>query len=205
MNSGSFQKGKTRIFDKYCQGCSELFFSRSGSRQFCEVCNQKRMICPECGGAKKRPYTQSCSKSCSSKRNFREHDSRKRQLEEARNSINRGKGISEARTGKPRLDMRGENNPNWKGGVSAEYKDIRSTLEYTNWRRAVFRRDDWTCQSCGERGGRLEAHHIVAFSHDSSLILEVDNGQTLCRECHKLTSNWGHRATKTNPKYREPI
>lgn len=68
-----------------------------------------------------------------------------------------------------------------------------------DWRNEVYKRDDYTCQKCGDNtGGNLEAHHK---NHLSDLIRElniidiidaienkdlwdIDNGITLCNDCH---------------------
>lgn len=70
------------------------------------------------------------------------------------------------------------------GGTSieAEYPD-----DWDQRRRNVYRRDDYTCQNCGIRGGKhgnaeLHAHHVVPKSkggvHDDSNLV------TLCDGCH---------------------
>lgn len=64
-------------------------------------------------------------------------------------------------------------------------QEIRSSVEYRNWRTEVFKRDNYICQSCGKRGGDLQAHHIKRFSDYEELRLEISNGLTLCLECHK--------------------
>lgn len=61
----------------------------------------------------------------------------------------------------------------------------RRCAEYHEWRKAVFERDDYTCQNCGQRGGELNAHHIVPYSESIELRYEIDNGITLCKSCHK--------------------
>ena len=62
-----------------------------------------------------------------------------------------------------------------------------NSFEYRNWRKAVFERDNYTCQNifCGKRGGYLEAHHIRSYAEHPELRLEISNGVTLCRSCHK--------------------
>lgn len=82
-------------------------------------------------------------------------------------------------------------NPMWKNGISEINDRIRHTKEYILWRTAVFMRDDYTCQGCGERGGRLEADHIKPFSLYPELRFAIDNGRTLCHECHKQTDTYG--------------
>lgn len=79
---------------------------------------------------------------------------------------------------------RGKDSANWKGGISVNYKLGRSQL--TKWRFDVFKRDSFTCRRCGDsRGGNLNAHHILSFSTYTELREIVENGITLCSECHK--------------------
>lgn len=85
-----------------------------------------------------------------------------------------------------------ENHPNWKGGVTPINHLIRNSFEYKEWRRVVFARDNWTCvwcryRSCRKIKGRsdIEADHIKPFVDYPELRLAIDNGRTLCVECHK--------------------
>jgi hypothetical protein len=79
----------------------------------------------------------------------------------------------------------GENNVNWKGGISSERNKIWRTLDYKQWRKSVFERDNYTCQCCGDnKGGNLQAHHKYNFSEYLELRFEIDNGITLCDKCH---------------------
>ncbi|MGG1441375.1 phage replisome organizer N-terminal domain-containing protein [Brevibacillus laterosporus] len=63
--------------------------------------------------------------------------------------------------------------------------EIRNSQEYREWRREVFERDNFTCQKCGQHGGKLEAHHIKGFAAYPALRFIVSNGVTLCKQCHK--------------------
>lgn len=87
--------------------------------------------------------------------------------------------------------MRGPSHPNWKGGITAENHRVRHSLEYKEWRRAVFERDDYTCQECGERGGDLHADHIKPFAFYPALRSKLSNGRTLCVPCHRETPTYG--------------
>ena len=110
-----------------------------------------------------------------------------------------------AMLGKPNIKNSGKNSNFWKGGIAPLNKRIRNHYKYRLWRDDVFTRDDYTCQKCGIRGGRLEPHHVVPFA---TLLLKnsikrlsealacvelwnINNGLTLCHDCHKLTNNYG--------------
>lgn len=90
----------------------------------------------------------------------------------------------------------GEKSYLWKGGITPINQAIRNSLEYRLWRTAVFERDNYTCIWCGVRSGNgktiyLEADHIKSFSEYPELRFAIDNGRTLCKECHRKTSNYG--------------
>ena len=87
----------------------------------------------------------------------------------------------------------GKNNNFWKGGVTPENHKIRNSVPMKNWRKAVFERDDFTCQICEKRGCELNADHIKPFAYFPELRFELSNGRTLCVDCHKATPNYMNR------------
>ena len=113
--------------------------------------------------------------------------------------------IIKTTTGKIRPEIVGENNPNWKGGVTPIRSLIRSTFKYKNWRNQCFIRDKYTCQNCFQVGGRLVVYHnknsyeiliqnakncIPLLPLFSACMLydplwDINNGITLCKKCHK--------------------
>ena len=100
-----------------------------------------------------------------------------------------------------RLQMRearlGSKSYNWKGGLTSEAERIRKSLPYRLWRKAVFERDDYTCQDCGKRGGKLNADHIKPFALFPELRFNVSNGRTLCSvPCHRRTETYGGRVSR---------
>lgn len=95
-------------------------------------------------------------------------------------------GSSHPFWGRKRPEMSGENNPNWKGGVSVKNGLSRKSSEYFVWRRHVFERDGYTCQKCSKTNTYLHADHIKSFSEYPDLRFEVSNGLTLCMACHYL-------------------
>jgi NUMOD3 motif len=117
--------------------------------------------------------------------------------DEARANISKGrKGV-----------MMGENHFYWKGGISLINKRVRRMPEYLEWRAKVFERDLYTCQKCKKSGIYITAHHIVSLTsivydngieditmaRDCSKLWDLDNGITLCEECHSKTDNYKGR------------
>lgn len=92
-----------------------------------------------------------------------------------------------------RETAKGENSHFWKGGKTKETKLRKTCAEYKEWRMKVFERDGFTCQKCGSTKN-LEAHHKKEQSKYPDLIYDIDNGITLCHECHKETDNYGYKA-----------
>lgn len=95
--------------------------------------------------------------------------------------------------------FRGENHPNWKGGVMKGRKD-RNLTEYKEWRKFVFARDNYTCVWCGARNMpglgysvQLEADHIKSWTDYPELRYEVTNGRTMCKSCHSKRTAQQHR------------
>ena len=84
-----------------------------------------------------------------------------------------------------RKRMVGQNAANWRGGITETNAKIRNSAEMGQWRRAVFARDNYTCQICAQRGGTLHADHIKPFSLFPNLRTELGNGRTLCFSCHR--------------------
>ncbi len=103
---------------------------------------------------------------------------------------NKGQKFSEETRKKMSLSRIGkyarEKHPNWKGGITPINKVIRRSQEYFLWRTAVFERDNYTCIWCGFKG-YVEADHIKPFAYFPELRFAIDNGRTLCRDCHKKT------------------
>lgn len=114
-------------------------------------------------------------------------------------SPRKGKVTPDTTRKKLSLQKLGTANPSWRGGVTPLRVKLRNTPEYKEWRRSVFERDDYTCQKCKSRGGKLEADHIIPYMKDKGKLLEVSNGQTLCKECHRkkttaeLKLNWSNQ------------
>lgn len=105
-------------------------------------------------------------------------------------------GMPLSSRGKKKPWMSGEKHPNWKGGATSESEKVRKSLEAKEWRRFCLARDDYRCLDCGERGGKLNVHHIYPFAFFHRLRLAPENGITLCEECHKKTDSYLNKAKK---------
>lgn len=102
---------------------------------------------------------------------------------------------------KLKIAKSGKNNAMWKGGITSIRGQIYKHFKTRQWRSDVFTRDDFTCQECNSKGIYLEAHHIKEFciilKENNIITLEdavnceelwnINNGITLCRECHNKT------------------
>jgi len=73
----------------------------------------------------------------------------------------------------------------WKGGTSLNSKRAQMRGELKKWRETVYHRDNYTCQKCGNKGGKLHAHHIKEFAKFPDFALDVSNGITVCLACHE--------------------
>jgi transposase len=78
---------------------------------------------------------------------------------------------------------------NWKGGVTPDRVRLRTCLDMKLARECCFERDDYTCRSCSQRGGKLNAHHIWPFQRFPEWKFELWNLMTLCKRCHDAFHN----------------
>ena len=104
---------------------------------------------------------------------------------------------------------RGKFRKAWKGGVSALNSLIRALPENRQWQKQCFYKDEYKCQECyvESKGNNLQIHHIKQFAliiKENNIktleeakkcdeLWDTDNGQVLCRECHKLTDNYNKK------------
>lgn len=194
--------------ERVCLTCGKTFFIRScylkkGVGKHCSnECKKTGAIkkCLFCGkkyyirGAYVKRNARFCSSKC-----YQGHIKENGSPSKGKPCLKlRGRVRSEECKKKLSLSKIGEKNPNWKGGITPINFKIRNSRDYAIWRTAVFMRDDYTCQNCGVRNGGgksvyLQADHIKPFSRYPELRLAIDNGRTLCRECHHQTDTYAWR------------
>ena len=114
---------------------------------------------------------------------------------------------------------RGDRCGTWKGGITLLSFQIRNSLKYRQWRSDVFTRDTFICQKCGKNHCYFEAHHIKMFSlimkenniksFEEALLCEelwnINNGITLCKDCHKIENIKQQKGNKYAIKNTNPI
>lgn len=108
----------------------------------------------------------------------------------------------------------GEKSGWWKGGYWTRnltvIQKLKMSPNYSEWRLKVYERDRFTCQECGQVGGKLHAHHkkrFVDICRDNNIttveqglnceeLWDVNNGLTLDKQCHEKTENYGNCKNK---------
>lgn len=83
-------------------------------------------------------------------------------------------------------ENRGEKHYNWKGGITSQATKDRNSEQYAIWRREVFERDNYICKACFLSKRELNSHHIESFNKNIELRFIVNNGITLCEDCHNM-------------------
>ena len=205
------KKQQTRI-KRTCARCGNEFETTpsviaSGHGVFCsrECCFPPNMAnCENCG--KEFRYSPSakqkfCSKECADSSEYKSvqaSQSAKNAWSNPESRIKLMDGIkrrSESDEWKNSPHFRkGKDNPRYKGNRRATRED-GNRYEYAKWRKSVLKKDNYTCQECGKRGGRLEAHHIKEWANHTELRYDIGNGMALCEDCH----------IKIHNHYRKPI
>lgn len=162
--------------------------------------HNKYLVSKKCGNCKNRFQPRAkknkyCSRRCARAKQIIPLKSLRRGAKK-RSGENNSSKRPEVRE-KLRVMFSGSNSHFWKGGKTAESKLIRDSLQYRNWRAEVFKRDNFTCQMCGQRGGKIQADHIKRFADYPELRLKLSNGRTLCIPCHRQTDTYaGNLKTK---------
>ena len=97
---------------------------------------------------------------------------------------------------------KGNQTPNWKGGITPERQSFYSSTEWVYAVKSVWERDNAKCQRCGknhnekENRGTFHIHHIVSFMV-VDLRSEVSNLVLLCDKCHR----WVHSNKNVNKEF----
>jgi len=85
--------------------------------------------------------------------------------------------------------FKGKNHWLYKLGLSSKEILQRVRSKGLKWRYQIFGLYNFTCVKCGQRGGKLVAHHLEGYHWCIELRFELSNGVCLCRKCHKNFHN----------------
>lgn len=100
----------------------------------------------------------------------------------------------------------GENNPNYNFNKTDEEREKnREYLLYDRWVTNVYKKDNYTCQCCGQYGGKLNAHHKDGHNWCIERRLDVTNGVVLCEDCYDVFHKIYGRGNNTEQQFIEFI
>jgi 5-methylcytosine-specific restriction endonuclease McrA len=131
--------------------------------------------CVGCG-AEVQPRSVRCNK-CSITHKWQQAEFREKISTSVRKAFTQRADLAEVRAANPYFS-RGSQHPNFKGNAP------RDNAAYAEWRGRILTRDGRACAECGSRD-MLQAHHVKPFSTHPELGLVLDNGITLCLDCHR--------------------
>lgn len=186
----------TKSEPRYCERCGFPYYHRKNNEKAFQF--KKRMFCSnKCkisylsdfnrGKEHSEMYKKKMSdriKNLRKKNPFSEEHNRKIAEANLGRKVSKltRKKISDSLRGK----MIGEKHWNWQGGITEHLARDILYPGYKEWRKKVFGRDNFKCVLCGNnKSGELQAHHIKSVKNYKDLILDVSNGLTLCKKCHK--------------------
>lgn len=197
---------------KPCIRCQKVFYVRPSNPKslYCSIECLHEAIgkrCKECGNRtiKKRSY---CEKCRTRRKSWKDPILLKceycfRLFVRRKGSVDRGRKRF-CSTMCYQKSVKRDGNPNWKGGIKSITKRLRDSDEMKSWVNSIMEMDKYTCCLCGQKGGKLQVHHIFPFQgiiasyigqygrldYDGLLkypaIWTKTNGATLCKSCHNL-------------------
>ena len=86
----------------------------------------------------------------------------------------------------PKIFNSGENSYLWSFNLTQEEREKgRKYPEYVEFIKKVLKRDNYTCQCCGQHNNDMEIHHLDGYNWCKDKRTDETNAITLCNTCHK--------------------
>lgn len=193
-NGGSFKKGHISSYkgepkiEKICPVCNKIFYVRPCEldRKYCTRNCMNKAPSPLKGRKSGRAYWTGKIRPNISKSQEGHHLSIETEFKDGHILCGGFKvGHGYIGGGMKKGEYCGEKNPNWKGGrVKFDSLETKLLIEWSN---NVKERDGKICQFCGSIEN-LQAHHILSVPKYPEKIFDIDNGITLCYNCHRKNS-----------------
>jgi ribosomal protein L40E len=168
-------------FERVCIECNNTdILVRKPRSNTCKPCSNKlkgalqkdltKTTCPKCNSSKS--YRATVCKECIDQ-SGENNPMYGKKLADNHPLVLKNKAISEDAT----------LHHNYKHG---EYIDNRNSNAFTNWAKEVREVFNNTCDCCGySRKIALKAHHLYSYEKNKDIALEVENGVSLCANCHE--------------------
>ena len=176
---GQFIKGnipwhKGKYATKECERCRVVFTPRPGRAKYVRFCTRSCAKKGNTNWKKNLMNPEAQEKSRLAKIGKPRPDMKGKRYALGHTAWNKGKKFEA---------IKGEKNPNWKGGVTPrdliERAMFRKTIQ-----KEVLKRDDYTCRMCGVRGKEMQVDHIQPWAEYVELRFKMENCRTLCKPCH---------------------
>jgi hypothetical protein len=195
----TIKTNNSNLFKNYLRVCRECGISFSGriNQKYCINCKYSSKKCSYCDcdfkigrytSMKEWKEQKYCCRECADKSLMgRKND--KGTFKKGMTPWIKGKKFDYKPRPKQIGKTAGEKNNNWKGGITPKNKLERAKF-INSIQKQVLKRDDYTCQICGKRGGNLNVDHIQPWSKYVEGRFCIDNCRTLCIACHyQITFN----------------
>lgn len=161
-----------------CKKCGKMFVIHNPRSYYCNECHsQKCVVCNKTFKITANFDQQTCSFSCRSKLHAIKNRPRK-------SLICEWCGTTFLPSNRHLRTKFCSQECRYKSKQKEEDTGKHSGWRYEHWRKAVLKRDDYTCQECKSKK-MVGAHHIKTWKDYPELRYVVDNGQSLCSVCHK--------------------
>lgn len=192
-----------RAMKERMSGSRNPMFKNAKLPSVCRQCGSSFTFYKGCSGGKF--CSQSCANASPETRTFR-------------SLINKGRKHTAAAKQKMSVARKGKKKPAGFGdmvrvnmkkfwdarGRKSDFSTlVKSSKEYKDWVKGVIARANATCEDCGAKPGKIDAHHLTPLSvllaecqigiADPANIHTLDNGRALCRPCHKRHHKAGTR------------